>query len=89
MYTCHCCGGPAPKQHPDHDTGFGECSDCSAFISEHNEQEWATLESIVRRALSPKNLASFDAMTTEARRGLLLVLMDAGHIGWNINGRTA
>lgn len=30
MIDCTCCGGPAPAQCDDHDTGYGVCASCLA-----------------------------------------------------------
>ena len=86
MFTCHCCGGPAPaaKQDPQRDKGFGTCEACSTALTEDNEAGWVKLETKVRAALKPENQKRFDLMGAEFRRALIGQMMDEGLITWKV-----
>jgi hypothetical protein len=86
---CSCCGSVSwrGKQDPNHDSGYGTCVDCQAWIDERNEQDWNRLRDKVAAALNDKNRAHFLAMEMELQRGIMLKMMDDGLIAWTIGGK--
>lgn len=87
MFTCHCCGGPAPadKQDPQRDKGFGTCSQCRTWLNSRGEDEWRKLEGKVRAGLKPNNQERWDGLELEVRRGFILQMIDEGVISWDFN----
>ena len=85
ILNCSCCGnGFRGEQDPNHDTGFGTCADCEAWIGKREDAEWAKTQAMVANALNPANRTKFLKLEKGVQMGIVTEMVKDGIITYEI-----